>query len=152
MSICFLHIFIAGTEPRTYVERGVECSNDGKAVEQQTERTANDATGGLVWQLVQAVTLVLPSHSEANVGQANGTPDEERRQTRKRQQPVKDGTLVTGNTNVGKNTKSQLENDTPDGTALLVDVRKRSGPHAALSHSLEGTGGTVCARVGDTND
>lgn len=86
------------------------------------------------------------------MGKADGTPDEEVGQTRKSQEPGENGALVSCNTDVCQDAKGQLEEDTPDGAAFLVDVGQHLGHHTTLCHCLQSASRTIGARVGNTDD
>lgn len=94
----------------------------------------------------------LPGLAEADVGGANGTPDEEVGQTGDGKQPGEDGALFCGLTNEGQEAEEDLNNDAPDGTSVSVDISQELGSHASLGHGLHSTSGAECARVGDRDD
>lgn len=94
----------------------------------------------------------LPGLAEADVGGADGAPGEQEGQTGEGEEPGEDGALTGGLTDEGEAAKSDLEQDTPDGTALTVDIGEELGGHTALGHGLNGTGGTEGAGVGDGDD
>jgi hypothetical protein len=86
------------------------------------------------------------------VGKANAAPDKEESKTGKSEKPVEDGTALLGLANVGQETESKLDKDTPERTTLVVNVSQELGGVAALSHGLHGSGRTESARVGDRQD
>lgn len=86
------------------------------------------------------------------MGQADATPDKEEAKTGKGKEPAKDLSAIGSATDVGEETEGELDKDTPERATLVVDVREELGGHAALSHSLHGSGRTESARVGDRED
>ncbi|GKT53638.1 LOW QUALITY PROTEIN: hypothetical protein ColTof3_00977 [Colletotrichum tofieldiae] len=137
---------------KTYVESVVEGGDEAKNVQEQTDGAAPDAQGHLVGDLVEGVALHLPGHAHADVRQANGAPDEEVRETRKGEEPGKDGAAVGRLADEGEQTKGNLNQDAPDGATMLIDVGEEARGHAALGHGLHGAGGAEGAAVGDGDD
>lgn len=96
--------------------------------------------------------LNSPRFSEANVAETYTGPHEEIRETRKGEQPVEDLGTHFRLVDERQETESDLQDDTPDGTALLVNVGECLGGHSVHCECLDGTGGSKGARVGDTDD
>lgn len=48
----------------------------------QTQIGSVNTTNGMEWDFIQGTAVVLPRIAEADVGQTDGAPSEERRQTR----------------------------------------------------------------------
>jgi hypothetical protein len=77
------------------------------------------------------------------VAQADGSPDEEVGEAGQGQEPAEDGGAFISQANVSKEAKCELDDDTPDRTACLVDVGQEARSHTTLGHRLHSTGGTV---------
>lgn len=86
------------------------------------------------------------------MSQADGAPDEEVGETGEGEEPAEDSAAVGRLSDEGEETKGDLDQDTPDGTALLVDVGEEARSHTALGHGLHRAGGTEGATVGDGDD
>lgn len=139
-------------ETVTYIERAVKGGDQAQATENQADPTANDAKRRFVWDLIKRVALGLPGTAEADVGGADGAPDEEVGQPGQRKQPGKDSALFGSLANECQEAEGNLDDDTPDGTTAAIDIGKRLGSHTSLSHGLHRTGRAEGARVGDRDD
>lgn len=73
--------------------------------EAQAEVGAIDASDCLERNLVQGMAVILPRLAEADVGDTDGTPRQERGQTGECQQPVKDGRTFGYEANVREGTE-----------------------------------------------
>jgi hypothetical protein len=133
---------------KSIVERGDKSEN----VKSESEVRTSNTEGGLVRDEAEVDTLCLHTSAHADVSKADGTPDEEETETSKGQEPAKDLHTLRSGTDVGKETEGDLESNTVEGAALGVDVLEEVGGHVALSHSLDGSGGTESAGVGDRED
>lgn len=85
--------------------------------------------------------LNSPRFPEANVAETDTGPHEEIRETRKGEQPVEYLGTHLRLVNEREETEKDLEDDTPDGTTLLVDVGECLGAHSVQRERLDGTGG-----------
>jgi hypothetical protein len=57
-------------------------SNKGNEVQEKSEPRSPYSTNGLERKLIESVAMVLPSLTEANVSEANGSPGEQGGETR----------------------------------------------------------------------
>lgn len=137
---------------RGRVESSVERGNESENVESKSEVRTSNAEGGLVGDEAEVDTLCLHTSAHADVGKADRTPDEEETETSKGQEPAKDLHTLRSGTDVGEETESDLEENTVERAALGVDVLEEAGGHVALSHGLDGSGGTESAGVGNRED
>jgi hypothetical protein len=95
------------------------------------------------------VALRKPGLAEADVGEADGAPGEERRKTRQSQQPVKHGRALGVEVNVREGPERAEERNRQEGTAGAVNVRKELGGVALLGEGGEGAGAAVDGRDAD---
>ena len=65
----------------TYVKSSVESRDHANNVECKPIPAAKNAKDSFIWKLGFNVALSLPCRSESNVGQADGSPNEEIRET-----------------------------------------------------------------------
>lgn len=128
------------------VEGGHETQED----EEEADGTADDAERRGEGQLLDVAAVVLPGLTETDVCETDAAPDEEVGDTGQSQQPGEDGLALRGLVYEGQEGERDLQGDTPDRTALLVDVCEELGGHLVLCQSLDGTAGSVGGRVGDT--
>ncbi len=135
-----------------YVERNVERSNQANDVEAETDVASDNAELSLEWQFIQSVPLDLPAVTETDVGKANAGPHEEVRQTREGKQPGEDGGTGMGLVDESQETEANLDDDTPEWTAFLVNVHEELGTHTPDGKSLHCSGGGESAGVGHTDD
>lgn len=153
---CFIRIskewLVYRQRTKAYVERAVKGSNQAQNAERQADPATPDTTSRLVGNLIKRVSVGLPGIAEANVRGTNGAPDEKVGETGERQEPREDGALVGSQANEGQQTKSDLQQHTPNWATLAIDVGHELGSHATLSHCLDGTGRAESARVGDRDD
>ena len=81
------------------------------------------------------------------MGEAHASPDEEVRQTGEGQQPceklIADFSLI----DEGEQAKGQLDDDAPDRSALLINIREEMRAHATRSKRLHRTRGAVSAGI-----
>lgn len=141
-----------GRGTRGRVESVVERGDKSQDVEAETEVRASSAEGGLVGDKAKVDTLSLHTSAHADMGKADGTPDEQETKTGKGKEPAEDLTTLRSSANVGKEAEGDLESDTVERATSGIDVLEEVGSHVALSHSLDGSGGTESARVGDGED
>lgn len=135
----------AGGREESSVERG----DEGEDVETETEVRSSNAEGGLVGNEAEVDALSLHTGTHADVGEADRAPDEEEAKTSEGQEPAEDLHALRSSANVGKETKGDLEDNTVERAALGVNVLEEVGGHVALSHSLDGSGRTESAGVGN---
>lgn len=134
-------------------DRDVELSNEAHTGEEHANPAANDTEGGGEGEFVDIPTVILPCLSEADVGEANTTPNEQGANTGQSQQPVEDDTTgARGLVDESEKTEGDLEENAVQGTSGLVDVCKELRSHAARSQSLDGTGRAEGCGVGHTDD
>lgn len=86
------------------------------------------------------------------MGNSDTAENEERRETRECQQPVEDVSTIWSQVDECQASKEELEKGDNKRTTLLVNVGEDFGPHTVLGQSLEGSGGSKGAGVGDTHD
>lgn len=131
----------------------IELGNKTQAGKEHTDPTANDTEGSSECKFFDIMTVVLPCRAETDVGVADTSPDEQGTNTGQGKEPVEDNTTSAGGlVDESKETKGDLQEDTPKGAAGLVDVGKEIGSHAARSESLNSTSGAESSGVGDTDD
>lgn len=141
-----------GRSTRGRVESVVERGDKSQDVEAETEVRASSAEWGLVGDKTKVDTLSLHTSAHADMGKADGTPDEQETKTGKSKEPAEDLTTLRSSANVGKEAEGDLESDTVERATSGIDVLEEVGSHVALRHSLDGAGGTESARVGDRED
>lgn len=90
--------------------------------------------------------MVLPGLAEADVGEADRAPGEERRETRNSQKPVKHSAAVRSKTDVRDRAEEDDKEHRGEGTAGAVDVGEDLGRVALLGEGCEGSGAAVYAR------
>ena len=103
-----------------------------------------------IWNLIQGAAVVLPRLAEANVGDEDGAPDEEIRNTGQGQKPVEE--LCPGVrclVDIGQQSECQLDDDAPERTAFLIDVGEEPRGHATCGKSLHCPRAAKCAGVRD---
>ena len=122
----------------THKEGDVECRDDGDTDQEKAYVAAHHAKLRLIWQFVQGVALCLPAGTESDVRQADTAPDEEVGEAGQGEQPGKDSRAGRGLANEGQETEGDLDQNAPDGSALLVDVLEEVGAHFADGKSLHG--------------
>lgn len=117
-----------------------------------TEPRAPDSEGRSEGKLLERVTLNLPRSSESDVGDGDGEPREEGRETRKCEEPVKD--LARGGRDVDVRDRGEDENRNGrvEGSSGSVDVAKDLGGVAGLGESGESSGTGVDAGHADRED
>lgn len=86
------------------------------------------------------------------MSEADSAPDEEEGETRKSKKPVENGAALGGLSDVGQKTESELNDNTVDGTSLVVDVVQELRGMATHGHSLHGTGRSEGTGVCDRQD
>lgn len=91
--------------------RVIYLSDEAEHIEGQAEVGAVDAADGLEGDLVEGVALALPGGAEADVGEADGAPGEEGRETRQGEEPVKDGRAVGVEVDVGEGAEGEEQGD-----------------------------------------
>lgn len=69
----------------------IELSDEDQAQNDQRQPRAPNTTQGAEGELVNGVSLDLPGPPEAQVGDIDGHPGENRGKTRQRKQPIKEG-------------------------------------------------------------
>ena len=122
----------------TYEEGNVESGNERNAGQEETNVTANNTELSLEWQLIQSVSLYLPTPAEADMRKTDAAPHKEVGKTRERQEPgEKVGTSV-GFINKGEETENELNNDTPDRATFAINVHDKLGPHTPRRKCLHG--------------
>lgn len=103
--------------------RDVELSNEAHAGKEHANPAANDTEGGSEGEFVDIPTVILPCVSEADVGEANTTPNEQGANTGQSQQPIEDDTTgARGLVDESEETEGDLEENAVNGTSGLVDV------------------------------
>lgn len=128
-----------GGRRETDPDRDVESGYKGNDVQGQANVTADDTELSLEWQFVQSVPLYLPAAAETDMGKTNTAPDEEVRKTGERQEPGEEGRTGGGFVDKGKETKDELNNDTPERTAFAVNIHEEFGTHVPRCQRLHGT-------------
>jgi hypothetical protein len=93
----------------------------------------------------------LPCSSEANMGDGDTAKDEERGETGEGKKPIEDVSTGWRQVDECQTSEEELEKCDHKRTTLLVNVCEELGTHTMLGKSLEGTGGSKCARVGDAH-
>lgn len=135
--------------PRRSVEkrrgRGRETylSDEDENDENEADPGAIDAANSCEGNLVNRVAVVSPGSPEADVGNTDATPGEQRGQTGQGDQPVEYNLPAPVQVDVGQQAADEDGNGGPEGTAGLVDVRKELGSIALLSKGGQGTRPTV---------
>lgn len=134
-------------------ETGPELGDQDENVEDEADPRADDTRLAAESKLVQRVALSLPALAEADVGEADGHPGEDGRQTGDGKHPGKSLVLNHG---VGgeesKETEDGGEADADHGTALAVNVGEDPGSLALLGKSSKSTGRTVDRGVTNRQD
>lgn len=130
----------------------VELSDQDKNEDDGTEPRAPDTESRLEGELLERVTLDLPRSSEPNVGDGDGEPGEESRETRKCEEPVED--LARGGRDVDVRDRGEDEdgNGRVEGSSGSVDVAKDLGSVAGLGEGGEGSRTGVDAGHADGED
>ncbi|CAG9989383.1 unnamed protein product [Clonostachys byssicola] len=136
----------------TYVESVVEGGHEGNDGEEDTDVASNNTVGALEGNELGRDALDLEGSAHANMGQADGSPDQQVGETSESQEPAEDITALAGLANEGQETECELDENAPEGTTLGVDVGEEPGGHTALGHGLHGAGRSEGAGVGDTED
>jgi hypothetical protein len=128
-------------------------SNQTEDGEAETEVGSPEAEWRGEWELVGGAALDLdPSVTETDVGEADGSPGEEVGETGQGQEPVEDGQTLWCQGDVGKETENQGEDEGRVWATVLVNLGEDLWAHTLLAKSLKGSGGSVCAGVGDRDD
>ena len=128
---------------------GAYLSNEAEHVEREAEIGAPDAADGLEGDLIERVALLLPGVAEADVGEADGAPGEERGETGQGQKPVEHGRAVGVEVDVGEGAKGEEEGDRQQRAAGAVDVAEALGRVALLSEGGKRAGAAVDGRDTD---
>lgn len=136
----------------TYEEGNVEGSDETEDVEEESDPGSGDAEHGCERQLVEVATRQLPRATVADVSEADGAPSEEGRETRKREEPVKDLTALGGEADECEETEGKGEGHGDPRATVLVDLAEPFGCHAVHGEGLEGTCGAEGGGVGDGDD
>lgn len=128
--------------------------NEADDVESQSDPTSNCAKCRTVGEFVERVAIVLPCLTEADVGQTDGTVDEEVCNSGKGEQPVEEHLATTTLGLVGKRqkTENKLQDNGRNGATLFVNVGEELWCHALNCERLNGTRGGVRGRVGDADN
>lgn len=86
------------------------------------------------------------------MGKADGSPGEEVGETGKGQEPVEDVITLWCQVDIGQKTEGKGGNQSNVWATLLVDLSSPGWTHSLLAESLNGTGRSVRAGVGDGDD
>lgn len=130
-------------------ESGPELGDQHDAVEEEPDPRSVHARLRGEGQLVQGVALLLPAVPETDVGEADGTPGEDGRETGQGHHPVERLLLLVGGGEIPKETEGGSDENGEQGTTLSIDVREESRGLVLLCQSGEGTGRSVDGRVAD---
>jgi hypothetical protein len=101
----------------------------------ETEPGSINTSGSREGQLLDRVSLDLPSLSESNVTHADTHPGEDGGKTRKSQEPIEDLPTVSRDVDVGDRTKDQNGEDRGKRSTGLVDVGEDPGSVTSLGKS-----------------
>lgn len=93
------------------------------------------------------MALQLPGATETDVGEADGTPGEDGRETGQGHHPVEGLLLLIGGGEVSEKTEGGGEENGEQGTALTIDVGEELRGLVLLGQSGEGSGRTIDGRV-----
>ena len=89
------------------------------------------------------MSLSFPAGPETDMREAHAAPDKEIRQAREGEQPCEEGITNVCLIDEGKQTKRKLYNDTPERSALLVNICEEMRAHTPHRERLHRTRGTV---------
>jgi hypothetical protein len=92
-------------------QSGTYLSSQNNGDEEETNVRAIHAKYGLEWKLVEGVAVIRPRFPEADMGETDGTPSEQGRQTRQSLKPGKDRRARRRKTDIGEGAKEQDKTD-----------------------------------------
>jgi hypothetical protein len=130
----------------------VELSDQDENEDDGTEPRAPDTESRSEGKLLERVALNLPRSSEPDVGDGDGEPREEGRQTRKCEEPVEDLTRRGRHVDVRDRGKDEDGNGRVEGSSGSVDVPEDLGGVAGLGEGSEGSRTGVDAGHADGED
>lgn len=135
------------------LDRCAEASGDTDAGKEDADVGTDDTVLSAVWDLIESAAVVLPRAAEANMGPAHRAPNKEVRDTAEREQPIEElGAGARSFADIRQEAESDLDENTPDGTTLLVDVREPLGAHTAGGEGLHCPRAAKGTAVGDGDD
>ena len=132
------------------VEGCVERSHDAEKGEADADVGADDAGLGTVRDFLERAAGCAPAGSEADVGEADGAPDEEVGDAGEGEEPVEEGeAIVTGLDYECEEAEEDLDDYAPDRATVLIDVGEEFGRHAVGCECLHRAGAAEGAGVGN---
>lgn len=134
-------------------DRLVQAGKQADEGQKAADIGAPDTVLRLVGNLIESAAVVLPRAAEANMGPAHRAPNKEVRDTAEREQPIEElGAGARSFADIRQEAESDLDENTPDGTTLLVDVREPLGAHTAGGEGLHCPRAAKGTAVGDGDD
>ena len=130
----------------------VELGDEHEDDEDESDPRAVHTKDSLEGELVSGVAVILPGGAEADVGEADGAPGEERREARKGNEPVED-LYTSGSQRDESERRAANDGDgTPQWTTGAVNVRKDFRCVALLSEGSQCPRTTIDTGKTDTDD
>ncbi|KAG7821287.1 hypothetical protein KL928_001371 [Ogataea angusta] len=130
-------------------QRDPELRNQNEHVEQHTKVRANDAGLGGERELVGASASDGKSSSKSDVAEADRSPREHGRQSRKSEQPVEDVSLLWRGGQETEQSEREGEADGDERSSLSVDVAEDLWSKVLLGERGDCSGARVDGRVSD---
>lgn len=134
------------------VDGDVELCNEHDYDQTKTDPGSCNTENSGERNLVDGVAVVRPRPPEADVGEANAAPSEERSETGKGLEPIESDRTTSGKGHKSQRRPGDDEDGRPQRTTGAVDVGEESGSVALLSKRGECARATVDTRKTDRHD
>ncbi|KFY71690.1 hypothetical protein V499_08117 [Pseudogymnoascus sp. VKM F-103] len=117
---------------------GPELRHENEAVEDEADPTPHHPGLGYKRQLVERVSLDAPGAAEADVSEADGSPSEDRAESREGKHPTQNRVLLIGVSSVGDEAEGRGGADSDHRAALAIYVAEDLGSLSLVSECGEG--------------